>query len=61
MNYILHNELKNKKICVILPICDDDTDNLRLNEIGSMNYEASIDSTCFSKPIISFTVNSLEK
>ena len=57
-----HSALRNKRIAVLLPICDNDKNSINSKWDGThVNYESSVETTCFSKPIISFTINSLEK
>lgn len=67
MNQI-SNDLENISITVILPICDFNHTKTRASNGNPKNvqnfhvdYESSIDSLCFSKPLISFTINSLKK
>ena len=63
-------DFKNIKICVILPICEEGSNkvtNKRTSSVSStysnpiVDFDSSIDSTCFSKSFISFTIKSLEK
>ncbi len=64
------NDVEHKSVSVILPICDyPKTTKLRAsggnlkNNVhnNQIDFESSIESTCFSKPLISFTINSLKK
>jgi hypothetical protein len=61
-------ELETLNVSVILPIFD----NFNLKSRGSngnftnvqnfqVEYGSNIESLCFSKPLISFTINSLKK
>lgn len=67
---MIANDLEQKSVSVILPICDNlktaklrtSSGSLKSNVQNSpIDYESSIESTCFSKPLISFTINSLKK
>lgn len=66
-------DLENIRVCVILPVCEWGTGGRSSKRIssgvnssssgksGHLAYESTIDSTCFAKPLISFTLNSFEK
>lgn len=60
------SELENVKVCVVLPLFDSNRLNHSRNSTGNgsnliIDYESTFDSTCFSKPLISFTINSFER
>lgn len=47
-----------RKVCVILPIYDDKSFRTTSRHL---NYESSIESTCFAKPLIIFTIKALKR
>ena len=67
---MITNNIEQRSVSVILPICDNlktaklrtSSGNLKNNvQNTQIDYESSIESICFSKPLISFTINSLKK
>jgi len=61
-------ELENLNVSVILPIFDNfnlksRTSNGNFTNVQNfqVEYGSNIESLCFSKPLISFTINSLKK
>jgi hypothetical protein len=61
-------ELENLNVSVILPIFDNFNLKSRASNGNFTNvqnfqveYGSNIESLCFSKPLISFTINSLKK
>lgn len=64
----ISNEIDSITISVILPIYEVNhaksrASNGQLKNIPNfkVNYESSIESLCFSKPLISYTIKSLKK
>lgn len=56
-----------RKICIILPICDEKPLKTR-NSTGSINnstnlidFESTIESQCFDRPLIVFTLMALKR
>jgi hypothetical protein len=47
-----------RKVCVILPICDDKPFR---SSNRHLNNESSIESTCFAKPFVIFTIKALKR
>ena len=60
-------ELENLNVSIILPIFDCTYNVIKSNgnfnnvQNFQLDYGSTIESLCFSKPLISFTINSLKK
>ena len=55
------NELENLSVCVLLPISElESSVNKKANPFH-VGYECAIDSVCFSKPFVYYTIKEIEK